>query len=191
MKVMVIPEDPTHDQHILKPIVKRIFKDLNTSARIEVLQDPHLGSVSQALDKDILASILDQRRMFNLFLLMVDRDCELGRETQLKARLDEANAGAEKVMLGCLAIEEIEVWALALHQGELGARWKSEVRKECHPKEVYFDPLVREKSWQESLGKGRAEAMKVLPGPNWRSLKSLCPELEKLQGEIAEWLKVR
>lgn len=188
MKVLVIPEDPTHDQHILKPIVQRIFKDLNTSARIEVLQDPHLGSVSQALDKDILASILDQRRMFDLFLLMVDRDCEDGRQTQLKARLDEAKARG-KVMLGCLAIEEVEVWALALHRDELDARW-SEVLKECHPKEAYFDPLVREKSWQEGLGKGRVAAMKALPG-NWRSLKSCCSELERLQGEIGEWLKGR
>ena len=189
MKVLVIPEDPTHDQHILKPVVKRIFKDLNTPARIEVLQDPHLGSVSQALDKDIIASILDQWRMFDLFLLMVDRDCESGRDTQLKARLDEAEARV-KVMLGCLAVEEIEVWALALHRDELDARW-SEVRKECHPKEAYFEPLVRRKSWQESLGKGRAEAMKALPGPNWKSLKSLCPELERLQGEIGERLRDR
>ncbi len=43
MKILVVPEDPTHDQYILKPIVERIFKDLDTGARIEVLKDPHLG----------------------------------------------------------------------------------------------------------------------------------------------------
>ena len=188
MRVMVIPEDPTHDQHILKPIVKRIFKDLKTSARVEVLQDPHLGSVSQALDREILASILDQRRMFDLFLLMVDRDCEATRETQLKARMDDAKARG-RVMLGCLAIEEVEVWALALHRDELDAKW-SEVRKERDPKETYFEPLVVKKSWQEGLGKGRAAAMKDLPG-NWRSLKSRCPELERLQDEIGRWLASR
>ncbi len=189
MKVLVIPEDPTHDQHILKPIVKRIFKDLNAPARVNVLQDPHLGSVSQALNMKTLRAILDQRRMFDLFLLMVDRDGKSGRETQVKALMDEAKARG-KVMLGCLAIEEVEVWALALHRNELGAKW-SDVRKECDPKEAYFDPLVREKSWQENLGKGRAEAMKKLPGASWKSLKSLCPELEKLQSEIGRWLSTR
>jgi hypothetical protein len=90
-------------------------------------------------------------------------------------------------MLGCLAIEEVEVWALALHRSELPSQW-SDVRRECHPKERYFDPLVRGKKWQESPGKGRASAMARLAG-NWRSLKSVCRELQHLQQSVGAWLE--
>jgi len=188
MKVLVIPEDPTLDQYVLKPVVEHIFRDLKRSARVFVLKDPHLRGVSQALDKKTIGEILDIRRMFDLYLLIVDRDCEKGRKTQLDVRLTQATDSG-KSMLGCLAIEEVEVWALALHRSELpgSPRW-SEVRENCHPKEKYFDPLVREKKWQEGPGKGRASAMRALSG-NWRSLKSLCPELQQLQDGVAAWLE--
>lgn len=148
MKVLVIPEDPTLDQHILKPVVEQIFRDLQRPARVFVLQDPHLQGVSQALDRQIVARILDMWPMIDLFLLIVDRDCVESRQAQLDARAAQAKE-AGKSMLGCLAVEEVEVWALALHRSELPSQW-SEVRRECHPKERYFDPLVRQKKWQES-----------------------------------------
>ncbi len=39
MKVLVIAEDPTYDQYILKPIGERIFRDLDRPVRVEVLRD--------------------------------------------------------------------------------------------------------------------------------------------------------
>ncbi len=92
MKVLVIPEDPMLDQHILKPIVERIFKNLKRKARIEVLQDPRLRGVSQALDKAVIGRILQQRRMMDLFLLIVDRDGKPGRQN----RVDDLIAQAEE-----------------------------------------------------------------------------------------------
>jgi hypothetical protein len=186
MKVLVIPEDPTLDQYILKPIVEHVFKDLKRPARVFVLQDPHLRGVSEALDRKIIGQILDERPMIDLFLLIVDRDCQDGRQTQLHARITQARDSG-KWLLGCLAIEEVEVWALALHRSALSAGW-SEVRGECHPKEKYFEPLVREKRWQEGPGRGRASAMAGLAG-NWRSLRGVCDELQKLQDDIAQWLQ--
>lgn len=183
---MIIPEGPTLDSHVLKPIVQRIFKDLNRKATIEVLQDPHLGGVSQALDKEIVQGILRQERMIDLFLLIVDRDCETTRKTTMEARLAEA-AQEERPMIGCLAIEEVETWILALHRKELEDGW-NEVRAECHPKERYFDKLVKEKKWGEGLGRGRVAAMKALPG-NWKGLRERCPELKELQNEIADWFR--
>ena len=188
MKVLVIPEDPTLDQYVLKPVVEHLFKDLKRSARVFVLQDPHLRGVSEALDRRIIGEILEERPMIDLFLLIVDRDCEDGRQTQLDARITQARESG-RCLLGCLAIEEVEVWALALHRSELSAAW-SEVRKECHPKERYFEPLTREKRWQEGPGRGRASAMAGLAG-NWRSLRRVCDELQKLQDEVAKWLENR
>jgi hypothetical protein len=43
-RVLVIPEDPTHDQYILKPVVEAMFRSLGKpNARVEVLKDPHWG----------------------------------------------------------------------------------------------------------------------------------------------------
>ena len=188
MKVLVIPEDPTLDQHILKPIVERIFKDLNRKANVYVLQGPRLEGISQALDKDVIGSILQQRRMMDLFLLIVDRDGKPERQSRLDARIAQAEE-AGKTMRGCMAIEEVEVWALALHRSEVADSW-SDVRNEVHPKETYFDPFVKRKKWLEGLGRGRVRAMRELAG-NWKTLKSRCPELQRLEDEIAQWLANR
>jgi hypothetical protein len=186
MKVLVIPENPTLDQYILKPIVTRIFRELNLSPKIFILQDPHLNGVSEALDPKIIGTILQIHPMIDLFLLIVDRDCDETRELgPLSGRVQQARQMG-KEMIGCLAIEELETWALALHRDELDVGW-SEIRPECHPKEVFFEPLVKAKGWSESLGRGRVTAMKDLAG-NWKSLKSVCQEIQQLQDEIAHWL---
>jgi hypothetical protein len=57
VKVLVVPEDPSLDQYILKPVVERIFSDLGRSPRVAVLSNPRLRGVSQALDSAILATL--------------------------------------------------------------------------------------------------------------------------------------
>lgn len=186
MKVLVIPEDPTLDQHVLKPVVERLFKDFGPGARITILQDPHLEGLSQALDPTTIGLILERYPMADLFLLIVDRDCDQQRHQRAEARELQARDSG-RTLFGCLAIEEVETWALALHASELADRWK-EVRAECHPKEVYFEPLAREKGWlREGAGRGRSAAMRALPG-NWKALRSRCPELQGLQDRIQQWL---
>ena len=71
---MVVPEDPTIDQYVLKPIVERLFTDLGTTPRVQVLSNPRLHGVSQALDASILADIVETNRMIDVFLVLVDRD---------------------------------------------------------------------------------------------------------------------
>jgi hypothetical protein len=186
MKVLVIPEDPTNDQHILKPVVQRVFKDLGRpKTRVEVLQDPCIRGVEQALSWQAIDEILARYFAADLFLLIVDRDGQEGRHVAIDARVQQAR-DAGKALIGCLAVEEVEVWALALHASELPDRW-SQVRKECDPKERYFQPLARAKGWLESKGRGRAEAMKALAG-NWRALQQRCPEVQHLREHIGAWL---
>lgn len=189
---MVIPEDPTLDRYILQPIVERIFDELGRKARVEVLRDPHLRGVDEALDPEVVAEIISDRgAMFDLFLLLVDRDCNDGRNPGRNnvemARQREAENGSR--LLACLAIEEVEVWMLALHRDELDARW-SDVRQDCHPKERYADVLLKEKGWRSTLGKGRKKAMKGL-GSKWQGLLQVCPELADLKQRIAIWLEQR
>jgi len=76
VRALIIPEDPTLDRHVLKPVVQRIFADLGRTARVEVLTDPHLSGISRALDRSAVDEIVEDNRMVDLFLLIVDRDCD-------------------------------------------------------------------------------------------------------------------
>lgn len=187
MRVLVIPEDPTHDEQILKPVVERVFRELGRPrAHVQVLKDPCMRGVQQALASETVDEILGTYRMADLFLLIVDRDCEVGRHGAVASRESQA-AQRDKTLIGCLAVEEVEVWALALHADELSQRW-SDVRKECHPKERFFDPLVESKGWGLSKGKGRSAAMAALAG-QWKALKQRCPEVRRLEEAVAAWLE--
>jgi hypothetical protein len=186
--VLIIPEDPTLDRHILKPIVEQIFEDLGRNARVDVLEDPHLGGVDEAVDAEVVRGIIRDRAMFQLFLLLIDRDC---RDREALAAQREAEHPGK--LLVCLAIEEVEVWMLALHREALrktsGVHW-SEVRQECHPKERYADPLLKAEGWMSKTGRGRVQAMRKL-GAQWQGLLQVCPELGELRQRIARWLEER
>lgn len=181
MKVLIIPEDPTKDQYILKPVVERIFRELGLTARVEVLRDPHLTSINQALDSQQLSAIVNENPMIQLFLLMVDRDCENYNNTAKSQERVKEHAGR---MLSCIAREEIEVWMLALHL-EFRDGWKK-LRKDCHPKEAYAQPFLKAKGWTLDLGGGYKRAMKSLT-EQWKALLQLCPELADLAEDIRRW----
>lgn len=181
LRILVIPEDPTHDQYILKPIVEQLFDDLGKRARVTVLQNPRLRGVEQALDPDTLSDIVDTYPMVDLFLLLVDRDGDAGRHDRV-AHI-ESQFGR---LFACLAIEEVEVWMLALHRQKLGADWQT-VRVEPHAKERFALPFLAEHAPALSLGAGRKWAMRDLSA-GWSALMQLCPELEKLKARVDDWL---
>lgn len=186
MKVLIVPEDPTLDQYILKPIVERLCTTRGFPARVDVLRDPHLRGVDQALDKEVVAGIVRDNPMVDLFILMVDRDCDrLGNTTKAAARLEEHRGR----LLACLAWQEVEVWMLALHRKQLPVPW-STVRDECDPKEAYADPFITAQGWSTEVGRGRKKAMREL-GAGWQGLLQVCPELRDLHEEIGLWATTR
>lgn len=186
VKVLIIPEDPFLDQYILQPVVARIFHDLQTNALIEVLQNPRLRSINQALDKETVQRIIEENPMVDLFLLVVDRDCNrLNNVSLAQARQGEHSAK----LIACLAVEEIEVWMLAFHRHALPIGWR-EVQRECDPKERFAEPFIKQKGWWNTLGKGRKKAMKDL-GAHWRGVLTLCPEINDLKNDIETWLRLR
>lgn len=182
MKVLVIPEDPNLDQHILKPVVERIFADFGKAPRVTVLSKPRLRGVSQALNPDILADIVATYRMNNLFLVLVDRDGDEARVAVAKAREAEHSGR----LFVCLAIEEIEVWMLAIHAETLAMSWR-EIRAEIHPKERFAQPFLQERMPKLDAGQGRGWAMRDL-GSQWRGVLQRCPELAELKRRIETWL---
>lgn len=185
MKVLVVPEDPTYDQYILKPIVEQLCGDIGVPARVDVLRDPHLRGVDQALDPSILAGIVLDNPMIDLFLVMIDRDGNRrGNEAKAQARATE-----HRNLVVCLAIEEVEVWMLALHRDKLEEPW-TEVRAEHDPKERFADPLLRRLGWTGEVGRGRKRAMREL-GKGWTGLLQVCPELAELRARVREFCVTR
>jgi hypothetical protein len=186
VKVLVIPEDPTLDQYILKPIVERLFADLGKSPRVEVLSKPRLRGVAQALDATTIANIVQTYRMIDLFLILVDRDGDMNRPHRVTTL-----ESTQPHLLVCLAIEEIEVWMLAAHRDSLPAAW-SEIRADPHPKERFAHPFLAERAPKPDSGpgEGRAWAMRELVG-KWKGILSVCEELEAFKQKLSGWLQRR
>ena len=184
MRVLIIPEDPTLDQHVIKPIIEGVFADLKRPARVDVLTDPHLHSISQALNPTTVSDIIADNPMIDLFVLAIDRDCDrLGATEKATTRVAEHPTK----LVAVLAWQEVEVWALALHREKLGVPW-SQVRADCDPKEAYWDPFIAQNGWLTEVGKGRKKAMRALSG-QWAGLLSVCPEIaerrERLRGLLS------
>ncbi len=183
---MVVPEDPTLDQYILKPIVEQLFADLGRRSRVEVLSNPRLTGVDQALDASTLADIVATNRMIDVFLVLVDRDGDKARRPQQAA--ERAREHPDRLFV-CLAVEEVEVWMLALHRDDLDTPWR-EVRSERDPKERFAHPFLARRAPKLALAGGRAWAMREV-GAKWRSLLDVCPEIAELKQTLAAWLSRR
>ena len=181
MKVLLVPEDQTHDQYILKPVIEALFADLEFRARVSVLPDPRLHGDSEALDPEVIRGIVRDNPMEDLFLLLVDRDCDRNHAEARAAAIQKEHATK---LICCLAIQEIEVWMLALHADSLDAPL-SEIRRHCDPKERWAEPLLKQLG-TDGPGAGRKKAMRALQG-QWHSLRDRCAELKSLQDEIGAW----
>jgi hypothetical protein len=183
VKVMVIPEDPTRDQYILKPVMERIFLDLGRKARVQVLSNPRLRGVAQALDAATGARVVAMYPMIDLLCIMVDRDGEAERRP-IEARMREEEH-PDRLMV-CLAVEEVEVWMLAVHRERLDTPWQ-DIRSERDPKERFAEPFLATHAPKLSPGAGRAWAMRDLSS-KWRGVLTICPELEELKQRLGAWL---
>lgn len=153
---------------------------------VSVLWEPRLRGVDQALNSDTIAQIVSQNPMQDLFLLVVDRDCDRQDNVAKAAAREEEHKGK---LLHCLAWQEVEVWMLALHKSEISEAF-SKVREHCDPKEACADPLLDASFARASPREGRKQAMRAIKG-KWRSLRDTCPELRVLRERIIAWYQAR
>lgn len=177
MNVMIIPEDFRKDQFILKPIVQAMMKVVGRpKAKVEVCLDPLLGGISRALDQEELTQIVRDRPMIDLFLLIVDRDREVGRRT----RLDNLEAsmvaqlGQGAAFLGENAWQEVEVWTIAGHDLLNGWTWQ-EIRADRDPKEAYFVPLAKAHGVHEEDDGGRKK-LSIAAAKQYQRVRNRCRE---------------
>ena len=191
MRVVIIPEDFRNDQYILKLLVEAMLTAAGRPrALVTVCRDPVIRGVDQALDRDVLAQILERYSgMTDLFLLCVDRDGVASRRHALEA-LEVHAAGLlnpGQVLLGENAWQELEVWILA-GQIDLSWDWKA-IRAEVHPKEKYYGPYAHRRGVSEQVGGGR-KILAEEAARRYQRVRSLCPEdVRRLEARITRWIQ--
>jgi hypothetical protein len=184
MRLLIISEDSRTDQDILKPVIEALMGWVGRRCSVHVADNPPLGGVGEALKWNRIAGVLDQYRgMYHVFLLIVDRDCDAGRQQRLREleALASAELGPGKHFIAENAWQEIEVWALGgLKDFPSPPPWR-DVRAECHPKEAHYQPHVARR------GLNFAEARVILAresASNYKRLRTRCRELRDIEDRI-------
>lgn len=189
MRVLIIPEDFRNDQYILKPVVRRILSDAGKpNARVEVCTRPRLRGVQEALDSSTIQDIIETYPMVDAFVLIVDRDGLSSRAAQLAdlEKKTKRHLRPGSTLIAEAAVEELEVWALAAEK--LSAKQWADIRREHHPKERYFEPLVKKRGLSDSPGSGR----RILGDAAARAVdrvKARCSELRSLAARLESFVE--
>jgi len=178
-KVLVIPEDPTYNGYILKPLINRIMESVDKpNASVNVLTNPKLNGYEHA--KASIESICERYRHIDLFLFIPDNDCNKNRQPTLNELTEKLRNKGYKIT--CVAAaEEVETWFLSAHKDKIEADWQI-VKQDCSVKENHFYPFLQ-KHGDNSPGGGREELMKE-GLKRYRGMISLNPELKFLIDEI-------
>ncbi len=192
MNVLIIPEDFTNDQHVLKPIVRAMLTACGKPrARIEICLEPRLRSVDQALDWRRIEEILaDHQGMVDVFLLCVDRDGEPNRRQALDRIEQEAQRvlSADRRLFGVEAWQEVEVWLLAGLDLPEGWNWNA-IRQERDPKEAYYVPLAKQRDLLDDLSQGR-KTLALEAARHYDRIRQRCPEdVAALEDRVRKWLE--
>ena len=176
--VLVIPEDPTYNGYILKPLVSKLLETCGKgNANVEVLTDPKLSGFEDACRS--MAEIVDRYQYKHLLLFLPDRD---GKDRDpLFANLEEEHGPK---LICCAAVEEVEAWLLAGHIDKLERSW-STMRADVSVKENVFAPFLRRHGDSRRSGGGREELMRETL-TNLDGLLARCPELDDLRKRICE-----
>lgn len=178
-KVLVIPEDPTHNGYILKPLVQAILADAGKpAAKVVVLPNPRLRGFDHAR-RVIREELPDSYGFWNLWIFFPDAD--VAKASAMKDL--ECELERRKILLLCCPAEpEVEIYACAAFQSEIKMGWQN-ARRDLRLKEDIFEELLRIHGDDRRPGRGRdlmiAESLKNLP-----RLFKLCPELKDLRDRV-------
>ncbi len=179
--VLVIPEDPTLNGYILRPLVERIFEEQGKpNASIKVATQPRAQGYDQA-KKLIEGEFVDRYRHYKLWLFFPDADRAAGL-LELEVRMKDRGVH----LICCAPQPELEAWLLAGHLDKLPARWP-DVRNSKRLKEDFFSRFMAEHGNPDQPGGGRERLMRAALA-NFEGLKNRCEEIQNLQKRIAEAL---
>lgn len=179
-KVLVIPEDPTFNGYILKPLTERVLAEAGKpKAQILVLRDPKTGGFEQAWKLIAGGSLRARYGFFDLWLFLPDGD-----QTRDLSTLEAAVSGQKAKLLACYLKPEVEVAIIAGHPKAQTTGW-AEKREHTTFKESVFEPFLAEHGNPTAPGGGREkltrDALK-----HYDRITKLVPEIKTLQQRIAD-----
>ena len=184
VRVLVIPEDPTYNGYILKPVTEMVLTDAGKpSAKVVVLTSPKLGGYDQAVTavRDQLAS---RYGFMDLWLFFPDADrASANAMADLEATLRQQDVN----LLCCPAEPEVEVYASVAYRDEIGMDWRTEVRTHGQFKERVFAPLLAKHGDPRAPGGGRGRMTEESIRSRSRFFR-LCPEIRRLRDRVADVL---
>lgn len=182
--VLVIPEDPTYNGYILKPLVQAIMADVGKpAAKVHVLTNPRLNGYDQAMTA-VRADLPERYGFWDLWLFIPDAD-RAGVEAMKALERDLATKGIH--LLCCPAEPEVEIYACVAYRQEIAEGWEA-ARKNARMKEEVFAPLLAAHGDPRRAGEGR-DLMIADSLRNLRGMFQLCPELQRLRDRIEQSLR--
>jgi len=183
-RALVIPEDPTYNGYILRPIIERILRECGRpNAKVMVLTNPRANGYEHA--KGILEGVFARYRHYNLMLFLPDAD---GNDRAPEfAHLEGKAAHVGVKLICCAAVQEVETWLLAGHLDKLGKGW-GEIRTDVAVKENLFAPFLEEYGDLRRAGGGRDLLIQQTLS-NYPGLLERCPELRRLQELVCLYIQ--
>lgn len=179
-RVLVIPEDPTLNGYILRPLVSRMLAECGKEkAKVQILTNPKADGYEHA-KRLVRDEILERYAHFDLLLFLPDADGK-DRTAEFAALEQEANSRNVRLIC-CAAVEEVETWLLAGHLDKLGRPW-AELRRNTSIKENVFAAFLRQHGDARRPGGGRDILIAETLG-RYDALLGRCPELKALQDRI-------
>ncbi len=183
-RVLVIPEDPTHNGYILRPLARTILADVGRpAAKVEILTNPKLRGYDQAV-RAIREELKERYRHWNLWLFFPDADrASPDAMRALEKELTESGIA----LLCCSAQPEVEAYACCGYSKEIPAGWE-QARRNARFKEEVFAPLLARHGDARRAGGGRDLMIDKSLG-NLERLYQHCPEIKDLRDRIARILE--
>lgn len=182
-KVLVIPEDPTLNGYILKPLAEAIVADAGKpKAKVTVLSNPRLEGYDHAI-RAIKEELTMRYAFWDLWLFMPDAD---RASVEAMANLEQELAGKGVKLFCCPAQPEVEIFPCVAFRSDLKANWDA-IRKSDRMKEDYFVPLLKKHGDPRRAGGGR-DLMIEKSLQNLTTLYQFCPELGELRQRLEKHL---
>jgi hypothetical protein len=137
-RVLIILEDPTNDQHILRPLVARLLKECGKPNAKWSSYKPAVSRIRGRLPK--LAREI--RKAFRDSICLYSSPTPTAKTCPKVLSLNLKHEPGPK-LLCCAAVEEVEAWLLAGHINKLDRSWAA-VRADTSVKENVFAPSLRD-----------------------------------------------
>ena len=187
--VLVIPEDPTLNGHILKPLAERLVADAGKpNAKVKVLDNPRLRGYDHAV-RAIREQLPQRYGFFDLWLFFPDAD-RAGAEVMDNLEADAALDAQGITLFCCPAQPEVEIYACAAFRNQLRTTW-DDARDHPRLKEQVFEPLLSRLGFERRAPGGGRKSMVVRSLQNLPLLYQLCPETRRLRDRIAAHIQAR